>query len=397
MQGTKRLQKLSESATLAMAKKVRALKAAGKDVIGLTLGEPDFDTPAHIGQAGIQAIHDGHTHYPPVAGIPDLRAAVAEKYQCEYGLDYTAANVVVSTGGKQSLVNVIMALVDPGERAILLAPYWVSYIEMLKMADAEIDVIETTVEQQYKVSPEQLAAVIQPTTRLIILNNPSNPTGATYTRDELAALVEVLAQHPDLYIISDEIYEYLTYDVEMTCLATFESIRDRVIIINGVSKAYAMTGWRIGFTVAPQWIAALCEKYQGQITSGASNISQHAALEAVRGTQEPVGVMRDDFRKRRDYVYGVLNGIEGVQTPLPEGAFYFYPDFSGLFGKQTPGGTVISDIDVLCNYLIEEALVAVITGRAFGTEKHVRISYAYSMEMLQEAMARIEKALSALV
>ena len=396
MTGTTRLQALTESETLAMAKKVRRLIAEGKDVVGLTLGEPDFDTPEHIREAAIQALHDGHTHYPPVAGIPALRQAVADKFQREYGLDMTADNVLVSTGAKQSLVNIIMSLVNPGEHALLIAPYWVSYREMLKMAEAEYQVVTTGIDQQFKISPAQLEEAIGSNTRLLILTNPSNPTGSAYSREELAALVEVIEGHPQLYVISDEIYEYIAYDHEHTCMAEFGSIRDRVVIVNGVSKGFAMTGWRIGFTVGPAEIIELCEKYQGQVTSGANTIAQHAALKGLTSSLDRTRAMRDEFRERRDYVYEQLSSIEGMNVLLPPAAFYFYPDVSAFFGKTAPSGRKITDIQAFCDYLLDEALVAVISGSAFGTDRHVRISYAYNMDMLTEGMRRMKHHLSLL-
>lgn len=396
MTGSHRLDNLAESETLAMAKKVRQLISEGKDVIGLTLGEPNFETPAHIREAAIQALHDGHTKYPPVAGIPALREAVAAKFRREYGLDTQPANVMVSTGAKQSLVNIIMSLVNPGEHTLLLAPYWVSYREMLKMAEADYDVVQTDIAQQFKISPAQLEAAIQPNTRLLILTNPSNPTGSAYTKEELAGLVEVIERYPNLYVISDEIYEYITYDHAHTCLATFPSIQDRVMVVNGVSKGFAMTGWRIGFAVGPVAIVQLCEKYQGQITSGANSIAQHAAVKALTSPLDRTFAMRDEFRQRRDFVYQELNSIEGLEVFLPPGAFYFYPDVSAFFGKTAPSGKQVNNIQDFCDYLLDEALVAVISGRAFGTEKHVRISYAYSMEMLSAGMDRMKHHLSRL-
>ncbi|MCL4109121.1 UNVERIFIED_CONTAM: hypothetical protein GTU68_031033 [Idotea baltica] len=378
-----------------MAKQVRALKAEGKDIIGLTLGEPDFDTPEHIRAAGIQAIEDRDSHYPPVAGKPELRAAVAQRYQ-NMGLPYSAANVMISTGAKQSLVNLIMSLVNPGDQAIMPLPFWVSYREMLKMAEADIIELETTLANGYKLSPEELEAAITPKTRLFLLNNPSNPTGATYSEAELAGLVAVLERHPDVFIISDEIYEYITYDLEPTSMSTFASIRDRVAIVNGVSKAFAMTGWRIGFTIAPEWVIQLCEKYQGQITSGASTVSQRAATAAVSGDMAPTYAMRDAFRKRRDTLYKLLQEIEGLQIALPDGAFYFYPDLSAFIGKSTPEGEVLGDIDALAAHILDSGGLALIPGTAFGTSTHVRISYAYEMADLLEGGKRLKKCLEAL-
>jgi len=395
MKGSDRLGVLSESATLAMAKQVRALKAAGKDIIGLTLGEPDFDTPLHIREAAIQAIEDRDSHYPPVAGKPELRAAVAQRYQAQ-GLPYTASNVMISTGAKQSLVNLIMSLVNPGEEAIMPLPFWVSYQEMLKMAEASIVEIETTLSDGYKLSADALEAAITPNTKLFLLNNPSNPTGATYTQEELAALVAVLEKNPHVFTISDEIYDYITYDVEATSLSTFASIRDRVAIVNGVSKAFAMTGWRIGFTIGPEWLISLCEKYQGQITSGASTVSQRAAYAAVSGDMAPTYAMRDAFRERRDALFAILQGIDGLEISLPEGAFYFYPDLSAFIGKRTPEGEVLGDIEALSAYILHTGGLALIPGTAFGTKTHVRISYAYEMADLIEGGKRLQKSLSAL-
>lgn len=396
MKGSDRLEKLSESQTLALTKRVRELQAQGRDIVGLTLGEPDFDTPTHIRNAAIDAIRDGFTHYPPVAGIPDLRQAVADKFKRDYGLTYKPANVVVSTGAKQSVINVVMALLNPGDECVLIAPYWVSYLEMIKMADGEARVVDTDVANGYKLDPADLEAAITPQTRLIIFNSPNNPTGTTYSRAELKAIAEVLARHPQVYIISDEIYEHLAYDTETACMASFPEIAERVIVVNGVSKGFAMTGWRIGYIVAPVWIAQLCEKFQGQITSGACSISQKATVAALTGPMEPTFAMRDEFKKRRDFMGGELNKIPGLKNYTPDGAFYFYPDVSHFIGKRTPGGVLIADVDDLSMYLLDEGGVAVIPGTAFGTDKHVRISYAYGMDLLRKGLQRISESLTAL-
>lgn len=397
MNGTKRLEVLSESQTLAITKLVRELKAEGKDIVGLTLGEPDFDTPDHIRDAAIAAIKEGFTHYTPVAGILPLREAIAKMYFERYGLHYTHENVVVSTGAKQSLVNAIMSLVDPGMEVILPSPFWVSYIEMFKMAEAKTVIVETELESNYKITPEQLEAAITPNTRLFLLNSPSNPTGTVYTQAEMAGLAEVLERHPHVMIISDEIYEHITFETKPTSFVTFPKIADRVVIVNGVSKGYAMTGWRIGFVLAPKWIAELCEKYQGQVTSGTCSIAQRAALAAFSGPMEPTYKMRDAFQERRDIVGKMLHAIPGLKSYDPPGAFYFYPDLSNFIGKKTPSGETIRDIDHLCHYLLAEGLVAVIPGTAFGTEKHVRISYAYALPILEEGIKRFANALNALV
>lgn len=396
MKGSDRLEKLSESQTLALTKRVRELQAQGRDIVGLTLGEPDFDTPTHIRNAAIDAIRDGFTHYPPVAGIPDLRQAVADKFKRDYGLAYKPANVVVSTGAKQSVINVVMSLLNPGDECVLIAPYWVSYLEMIKMADGEARVVDTDVANGYKLDPADLEAAITPQTRLIIFNSPNNPTGTTYSRAELKAIAEVLARHPQVHIISDEIYEHLAYDTETACMASFPEIAERVIVVNGVSKGFAMTGWRIGYIVAPVWIAQLCEKFQGQITSGACSISQKATVAALTGPMEPTFAMRDEFKKRRDFMGGELNKIPGLKNYTPDGAFYFYPDVSHFIGKRTPGGVLIADVDDLSMYLLDEGGVAVIPGTAFGTDKHVRISYAYGMDLLRKGLQRISESLTAL-
>lgn len=396
MKGSDRLNLLSESATLAMSKRVRELKAMGKDIIGLTLGEPDFDTPLHIREAAIQAVEESDTHYPPVAGIPPLRQAIANRYTREQNRTYSPKNVMVSTGAKQSLVNVILSLVNPREEAILVAPYWVSYREMLKMAQADIVTVQTNVQGGYKLTPEALEATITPKTKLILFNNPCNPSGANYTREELAGLAEVFARHPHVYLISDEIYEHLTYESPFTSMAQFPAIQDRLILINGVSKGFAMTGWRIGFTIAPEWIISLCEKYQGQVTSGASTISQRAALAAVTGPLEPTYAMRDAFRERRDFLFQALKAIPGLELSLPEGAFYFYPDLSAFIGRKTQDGETLADIDALTAYILDDSGLALITGSAFGTDHHVRISYAYDMDALKDAVGRLTSSLNAL-
>ena len=299
---------LAESATLGISKKVRELKAQGKDVIGLTLGEPDFDTPSHIRQAAKDALDKGFTHYPPVAGYPELKQAIVDKLKRDNGLDYDPSQIVVSTGAKQSLFNVVMATLDPGERAILIAPYWVSYEAMLHMAQADIHILETNIEEDYKVSPLQLEAAITDNTKLLFLNSPNNPTGTVYTPEEIAELVAVLERHPQVYIISDEIYEYLIYEGSHISLASFASIKDRVITVNGFSKGFAMTGWRLGYIAAPKEIAAMCDKVQGQVTSGATAFSQQGAIAALTGSLDSVAEMRDEFRSRRDNLYKQLQG-----------------------------------------------------------------------------------------
>lgn len=396
MKGTKRLQMLSESQTLALTKLVRQLQAEGKDVVGLTLGEPDFDTPDHIREAAIAAIREGFTHYTPVAGIPQLRTAIARDYDQVAPGHYQAANVVVSNGAKQSVVNVVMSLVDPGEEVIIPCPYWVSYIEIFKMAEANVVEVPTTIENGYKMTAAQLEAAITPRTKMLLINSPNNPTGGMYTLEEAAELVAVLERNPHVVLVSDEIYEHIWFEHPTVCFARFESIRDRLVIISGVSKGFAMTGWRIGYTLSPQWIAELCEKYQGQITSGASSVSQKAALAAYTGSMEPSEKMRLEFKARRDYMGARLAAIPGLKSYNPPGAFYFYPDLGAFIGKTTPKGEKIRDIDHLTEYLLMEGGVAVIPGTAFGTDRHVRISYAYAMEYLEKGCDRMAQALNAL-
>jgi aspartate aminotransferase len=395
MKGTKRLQMLSESQTLALTKLVRQLQAEGKDVVGLTLGEPDFDTPDHIRAAAIAAINEGFTHYTPVAGIPALRQAIAAIYQ-PHGAEYTAANVVVSNGAKQSVVNVVMSLLDPGDEVVIPVPYWVSYIEIFKMAEANVIEVQTTLDNGYKMTAAQLEAAITPKTKMLLLNSPNNPTGGMYSREEAAALVAVLERHPNVILVSDEIYEHIWFDHPTVCFASFPSILDRLVIISGVSKGFAMTGWRIGYSVSPKWISELCEKYQGQITSGASSVSQRAALAAYTGPLEPTEKMRLKFLERRDFMGEKLKNIPHLRSYSPPGAFYFYPDLSYFIGKKTAKGDVIRDIDHLTEYLLLEGGVAVIPGTAFGTDSHIRISYAYAMDVLEKGCDRIAQALNAL-
>ncbi|WNJ17591.1 pyridoxal phosphate-dependent aminotransferase [Pontibacter sp. G13] len=396
MQYSQLISSMEESATLGIAKKVRALKAEGRDIIGLTLGEPDFDTPEHIREAAKQALDKGFTHYPPVTGYPALREAIVAKLKRDNGLDYAADQIVVSTGAKQSLYNVVLAMLNPGDHAILIAPYWVSYRAMLHLAQAEVTEIETDIAAAYKVTPEQLEAAIKPNTRLLFLNTPSNPTGSMYSREELEALVEVLERHPQVYVISDEIYEYITFGMEHVSLGTLGNMFDRTITVNGFSKGFAMTGWRLGYIAAPREIAKLTEKLQGQSTSGANAFAQQGAIAAMTGGMESVNAMRDEFLKRRDMLFADLKAIEGLEVILPDGAFYFYPDLKNFLGKTTPAGQKLTDINELCLYLIEEEGLALVPGAAFGTKSHVRLSYAYSEQELKEAAKRLGSGLGKL-
>ncbi|RMG24668.1 MAG: pyridoxal phosphate-dependent aminotransferase [Bacteroidetes bacterium] len=396
MEHSKIIQSMEASATLSLAQRVRELRAAGKDVLGLTMGEPDFDTPAYIREAAKTALDEGYTHYPPVAGLPELREEIAVKLRRENGLDYAPSQVVVSTGAKQSLYNVILSVLNPGDEAIVPAPYWVSYTAMLHLAQARVRILPTDISTSYKLTPGQLEEALSPATRLLFLTTPSNPSGSMYSREELARLVEVIRHYPQLYVISDEIYEHIAFEMPHVSLASFEELKDRVITVNGFSKGYAMTGWRLGYIAAPQAVANMCIKLQGQCTSGANTFAQRGALAALRGGLEAVHHMRDAFRQRRDQLYQRLSSIAGLKVLLPDGAFYFYPDLSHFLGMHTPTGKHISNIDELCEYLIEEVHLAVVTGRAFGTSQHVRISYAYAMEELLRAMDRLEDGLSRL-
>jgi aspartate aminotransferase len=394
--GSDRLQVLEESQTLAISKKVRELKAAGMDILGLTLGEPDFETPEPIRAAAIQAIQEGFTHYPPVAGIPELRKAVAEKFLHTNQIPSSAAQVIISTGAKQSILNAIMVLVNPGEEVILPVPFWVSYAEMVKMAEGKAVLIPSGKEEDFKLSAEKLEAAITPATRMIIFSSPSNPAGAMYSKEELAQLVKVLENHPQVYVLSDEIYEFISYGKPHISIGSFPSIADRVITVNGVSKGFAMTGWRIGFMSAPVWIAELCEKYQGQVTSGACSIAQKAALAAMTQDLGPTHRMTQAFQRRRDLFYDLLKQIPGFTLSPPDGAFYMYPDISSLFGKVTPQGKTIHSPMDFSLYLLEEVGVAVVSGEAFGTYDHIRLSFACSEETLVEAADRIKVAVSRL-
>ncbi|MCU0456977.1 MAG: pyridoxal phosphate-dependent aminotransferase [Bacteroidales bacterium] len=390
-----RIKSLSVSQTLAMAQKSRELKAKGIDVISLSLGEPDFNTPDYIKEAAKKAIDDNYSKYPPVPGYNDLREAISRKFREENGLTYTPDQIVVSAGGKHSLINVILSLVNPGEEVILLAPYWVSYYDQVILAGGKPVIIETTLENEFKVLPEQLDLVITPKTRLIIFNSPSNPTGMAYTREETESLARVVKKHEGVFIISDEIYEHILFRGEHVSMASFDYIFDRVITVNGVSKGYAMTGWRIGYIGAPVWLAKAVDKLQGQFTSGVCSIAQRAALAALMSDDGSRGRMRDAFLRRRDIVCKLLKEIKGLKLKVPQGAFYVMPDVSAFFGKSD-GETTIRNSDDLTLYLLGKAQVAVVGGDAFGAPNCIRISYATSDELLIEAVKRIRGALEKL-
>jgi len=387
---------LNESATLGLTKKVRELKAQGKDVIGLTLGEPDFNTPEHIKEAAKKAMEENFTHYTPVAGIPELRQAIADKLKRENGLNYAKENVIVSTGAKQSLFNVFNTLTNPEDEVIIPTPCWVSYREILQIARAKIIEIECGIEDEFKISPEKLKGVITQNTKLIVFSSPSNPTGSIYSYEELAALVEFFKDYPNLYVVADEIYEHISFGKKHVSIASFPEMYDRSVIINGFSKGFAMTGWRLGYMAcANRELVYLCEKAQGQVTSGANSIAQKAGVAALNGDMSSVEAMRVEFERRRDRMFVQLQEIKDMKVILPDGAFYFYPDVSAYYGRKDANANVIANCDDLCMYLIENG-VAVIPGSAFGTNKHIRISFAYSQEILEEGIARIKKALEAL-
>ena len=395
MQLSDRLNRLSPSATLAMSQKSAELKAQGIDVINLSVGEPDFNTPDHIKAAAIRAVEENYSRYSPVPGYPALREAIVKKLKNENGLDYTAAQISVSNGAKQSVCNTVMTLVNDGDEVIIPAPYWVSYPEMAKLAGGVPVFVEAGIEQDFKITPAQLEAAITPRTRLLILCSPSNPTGSVYSKAELQGLAEVLARHKQVFVLADEIYEHINYVGHHESIAQFPEIRERVVIVNGVSKAYAMTGWRIGFIAGPEWIVKGCNKLQGQYTSGPCSVSQKAAEAAYTGTQVPVEEMRQAFARRRDLIVRLAKEIPGLEVNEPQGAFYLFPKCSSFFGK-TAGGKVIQDSMDFALYLLEHAHVATVGGAAFGSPECFRMSYATSDENIVEAMRRIKEALAEL-
>ena len=395
MQLSERIKSLQPSATLLMAQKSAELKAKGIDVINLSLGEPDFPTPQHIKNAAKQAIDNNITTYSPVAGYASLKQAIVSKLQSENGLTYAAEQISVSNGAKQAICNAILSVVNPGDEVIIPAPYWVSYPQMVLLAGGVPVSVKTTIQQDFKLTPSQLEDAINSRTKAIILCSPSNPTGAVYSREEFGALADVLKKHPDVFVISDEIYEHINYTGNHASIAIFDGMKERTAVVNGVSKAYAMTGWRIGFLAGPTWLVAGCNKLQGQYTSGASSISQMAALEAFSASQDCVEEMRKHFERRRDLIVSLASKIEGLQVNIPQGAFYLFPQCSSFFGTRY-GDKVIASSSDLALYLLEEAHVATVGGDAFGSPECLRLSYATSDENIVEAMARIEKALKKL-
>jgi aspartate aminotransferase len=392
---SKRLNSLSESQTIAMNQKSNAMKAQGIDIINLSVGEPDFYTPDHIKQAGKDAIDANFSFYSPITGYPDLRKAICKKLKDDNHLDYTPEQIIVSVGAKHSIANVVLSVVDPGDEVIVPAPYWVSYIEQVKLAEGVNVIIEAGIDQRFKITPAQLEAAITSKTKAIILCSPSNPTGAIYTREELAGLVKVLEKHPNIVIISDEIYEHINFVGVHTSIAEFPSIKERVAVVNGVSKSYAMTGWRIGYMGAPLWLAKACDKLQGQMTSGASSISQKAAVIALAADQKCTKDMNLAFRRRRDYVLSRIAKMKGVRCDSPDGAFYVFPDMSAFYGKSYDGKMIAGSADMSL-YLLEKGQIATVPGDAFGADDYIRISFATSDENLVKAMDRMEAALKSL-
>ncbi|MGY8944688.1 MAG: pyridoxal phosphate-dependent aminotransferase [Flavobacteriales bacterium] len=388
-----RINSLPASATLTMAAKARELKSQGVDIIGLSLGEPDFNTPEFIKDAAIQAVKDNYNSYSPVDGYADLKEAICNKFKRDNGLDYKPSQVVVSTGAKQSIANLCMVLLNPGDEVLLPAPYWVSYSAIATLAEAKSIIIPSSIETDFKITPKQLEAAITPKTKLVMFNSPNNPSGTIYTEAEYRALGKVLEKYPDIYILSDEIYELINYGKPHFSIAAIPALYDRTITVNGVAKAFAMTGWRIGYIGAPEWIAKACNKMQGQITSGANCIAQRATIAAVNAPVSEIQYMVDEFKSRRILILSLLSEIPGLKLNEPDGAFYVFPDVSAYFGKTMKGKT-INDANDFALFLLEEANVATVTGDAFGNPDCIRISYAASVENIKEAVKRIANALA---
>lgn len=396
MKFSNRLSRISEPQTIKMAKLTRALKAEGANIVDLSLGEPDFATPQHIVLAATKAMEDGFTKYTPVAGIPDLRNAIVEKLKRDNNLHYAIENILVSTGAKQSLANVILCMIDKGDEVIIPTPYWVTYSALVNLAEGTVKHVSCGIDTDFKITPSQLEAAITPATKMFIFSSPCNPTGSIYSKEELAALVQVFEKHPQVYIVSDEIYEYINYVGKHTSIASFPSVYDRVIVVNGFSKGYAMTGWRLGYIAAPVELVQACEKYQSQYTSGANSIAQKAGVAALLGDMAPTLKMVEAYKQRRDYVVTALRAIPHVKCAMPDGAFYAFPDISAFFGKSYNGNSIQNDED-LSMFLLHEGHLTTVNGSAFGEPHCIRISYATSMEQLTEAMKRMANALSKLV
>ena len=395
MQLSSRLDRFNEPETLKMAKLGRELRAKGVDVIDLSLGEPDFDTPDHIKESAKKAIDDNWSHYTPVAGFPDLREAVCKKLKRDNNLDYKPENIIVSTGAKQSLANIIMAIVDTGDEVIIPTPFWVTYSELVRLAEGKPVFIRTTLESNYKITAEQLEKAITPKTKLFLYSSPCNPSGAVYSQQELEALAEVFKKHPNILIISDEIYEYINYTGKHQSIAQFPELKDRVIIVNGLSKGFAMTGWRLGYIAADPVIVKACEKIQGQFTSGTNSIAQRAAIDALTGDLVPSMKMAQEFTSRRKRILELLSSIPAIKCSEPDGAFYVFPVVKEYFGKKN-GTEAINNADDLCMYLLNTAHVSTVTGSAFGEPECIRLSFANSMDKIEKGLARIKDALAKL-
>ncbi|MBK9981514.1 MAG: pyridoxal phosphate-dependent aminotransferase [Saprospiraceae bacterium] len=387
---------MQESATLKMAKMARELKAKGQDVIDLSLGEPDFDTPAHIKEAAKKALDEGFTKYTPVNGLLELREAIVRKLARENDLQYTPNQIVVSNGAKQSVYNLCAALLDPGDEVIIPAPYWVSYYEIIKMTGGVPIIAYSNIENDFKCTADQIEALITDRTKFILYSSPCNPSGSVFSYDELKAIATMLQSYEHVLVVSDEIYEHINFADRHYTIASMDNMQDRTVIINGMSKAYAMTGWRLGYIAAPTWIAEACTKIQGQVTSGATSFGQKAAVTALDADQKPTIEMAEAFHRRRDLIIGLLEQIPLLLVNRPQGAFYIFPDVSAYFGKTAKNGSVIKDADDLSLYLLAEALVSTVSGAAFGNDRCIRLSYATSEAKLKESASRIEKALSQL-
>ncbi len=389
---SKLIASLSESETIAMTRKSNELRAKGTDIISMSLGEPDFPTPQHIKDAAKKAIDDNITHYTPVTGFQELKEAIVEKFRKENNLVYNPENIMVSNGAKHTITNILMALLNPGDEVILPAPYWVSYREMVKLAGGINIIIKTGIEQDFKITPQQLENAITDKTKILILNTPSNPSGSVYTKTELKSLAGVIKNHPGLFVISDEVYEHIIYEGEHFSLAQIDAIKEQIIVVNSVSKSYAMTGWRIGFMAGPEWLIKACSNLQGQVTSGANSIAQMAAIAALTGPNDDTVNMRNIFLKRRNILIDAFKSINGVKVMASKGSFYLFPDVSGLFNKKFNGQTIRNSED-LSWYLLEEAHVATVPGNAFGCPECIRLSYATSDENIKKAMKRIKNSL----
>lgn len=385
---------VEEAAIIRMAQKARELKANGRDIVSLTIGEPDFDTPAHIRAAAKQALDDGETHYGPMAGLPQLRQAIAGKLKAENGLDYGPAEIVVSNGAKQAITNAVFALVDPGDEVILLAPYWVAYEGIIRFAGGEVKVVRSGPNENYKAPAAHIARAMSERTKLVIVNSPSNPTGAVFTRYELQAIANVVRAHPQAMVLADEIYEYITFEEPAVSIGSLPGMKGRTITVNGLSKGFAMTGWRIGYAAAPEPVARAMQKVQGAFTAGANPFAQRGAIAALEGGREEVTAMRDSYRRRRDLAVSLLSAIDGVEVMAPAGTFYIFPDVSAHLGRVF-GNRRIDTVDELCDWLLEDHGVALVPGSAFGEDRAVRISFAASDEAIREGIARMAGALAA--